>query len=122
MRLSSLRALLLVLAMVAQTVAGGAVLARAAAFSPQQTLSATCHQFHDAEQSGPADKAGHRPDCQSCFLCAGAPPVWIAAAWTTHAAASVDYALIAFNAADSPALAARAARSHCARAPPGALA
>lgn len=122
MRLSSLRALLLVLAMVAQTVAAGAGFARAAPFSSQQTLSATCHQLDAAGQSGPADKAGHRHDCQSCLLCAGPPPVWIAAAWTTHAAASLDYALIAFNAADSPAPAARAARSHCARAPPGALA
>ncbi len=122
MRLSSLRQLLLVLAMVAQTVAGGASIARAAAFSPHQTLAATCHQFHEAERSGPAEKSGHRPDCQSCFLCAGPPPVWLAAGWTTHAAASVEYALIAFNTADYPSPAGRAARSHCARAPPGALA
>ena len=117
MRLSSLRALLLVLAMVAQTVAGGAGLARAAPFSSQQTLFAPCHQLDAADQPGPADKAGHRHDCQSCLLCAGPPPVWVAV-WAYDSATSLEYALIGFHSVDSPSLTARAARSHCARAPP----
>jgi hypothetical protein len=121
MRLSSLRALLLVLAMVAQTVAGGASIARAASMSSQQMLSGPCHQSGAGDQSGPANKVGHRHHCQSCLLCAEPPPVWIAG-WSSLSEASVQYAPISFTTADSRSLTARPARSHCARAPPGAVA
>lgn len=119
MRLSSVRQLLLVLVMVMQTVAGGASVARAASFMPQFKLSAPCHQLRAAGPSDPADKAGHRHDCQSCLLCAEPPPVWFSAI-ANHSATSFDFAPVAVDATDTPSPPARAARSHCARAPPGA--
>ena len=117
MRLTTLRALLLVLAMVIQTVAGGAGLARAASMSPEEALSAQCHRLRVGEQSAPNKEIGHGRHCHACLMC-GEPP----AAWISPLADYVipidEYALI-----DSPSFAGRAlserpSRAHSARAPP----
>ncbi len=117
MRLTTLRTLLLVLAMVTQTVAGGAGLARAASISPEETLSAQCHYLRAGEQPAPDDRLGHRHNCQSCLLCGEPPPAWVSLA-TDNVVALGDYALI-----DAPLYAARSlsprlSRAHSARAPP----
>jgi len=124
MRLSSFRALLLALAMVAQAIASGASLAHAALLSPEHTLSEPCHEHHAHEQSAPAapaEKSSHHHNCQSCCLCAEPWHVW-SADWTHDAAAPVGYALIDFGATDLSPPPARLARSHGARAPPAARA
>ena len=56
MRLTTFRNLLLALAMVVQTVAGGAGLARAASISPEATLSGQCHHLRAGEQPAPNDR------------------------------------------------------------------
>ncbi|MEF3368125.1 hypothetical protein V3H18_16440 [Methylocystis sp. 9N] len=121
MSLSSLRALLLALAMVVQAIAGGASLAQAAPPSPERAFAAPCHERYAPDDSGPAEKSGHHRHCQSCCLCAEPWHAWVAD-WTHDASAPVDYALIDFGATDFSSPAARAVRSHCARAPPAARA
>jgi len=116
MRLTTLRTLLLILAMVTQTVAGGAGLARAAAISSGQTLSASCHHLSEAENTASNDKAGRQHNCHSCLLCGGPPAAWISSV-EFHVVALVAYALI-----DPPVNAARSrserlSRAHSARAP-----
>lgn len=69
MRPSSLRALLLALAMVLQTVAGGWGVARATELSGQ-ALSAHCENAASGAGTADRDRAGHRHSCQSCCLCA----------------------------------------------------
>lgn len=115
MGLSSLRALLLALAMVMQTVAGGASLAHAASLSPEGARAERCHER--SEDSSPAEKSGRHHHCQSCCLCAETWHAWVTD-WTHDASASADYALIDFGAPAFSSLATRPARSHCARAPP----
>jgi len=68
MRLNTLRTLLLVLAMVSQTIAGGAGLARAASASAHETLSAPCHQLRQGERPAPSDRLGHGRHCLLCCL------------------------------------------------------
>jgi hypothetical protein len=118
MRLTTLRTLLLVLAMVMQTFAGGAGLARAASLSSEQALSAQCHELRADAQSAPNDKLGHRRHCQSCLLCGGAPP----AAWVSllpdHVFAPREYQLIEAPTYASRPLSERSSRAHSARAPP----
>lgn len=118
MRLPTLRILLLVLAMVLQTVAGGAGLARAAADSPGSTLSVQCDHLSASERSGADDRAGHRHNCLSCPLCAEPPPAWVSLA----AGDVVDLKEYAFIAAPmgatQPSLRERPSRAHSARAPP----
>ncbi|MBM3655332.1 MAG: hypothetical protein FJX06_21520, partial [Alphaproteobacteria bacterium] len=118
MRLSTFRNLLLALAMVFQTVAGGAGIAHAASISPEETLSAQCHHLRTGEQPAPDDRPGHRHTCQSCLLCGEPPPAWVSYA-DYHVAALDEYARI-----DAPVEAARSrferlSRAHSARAPPG---
>ena len=117
MRLTTLRTLLLVLAMVTQTIAGGAGLARAASMSQEETLSAQCHALRSAEQPATGDEAGHRNNCHSCLLCGGPAPALVSCA-DYHVAALDEYAQI-----DAPVEAARSrferlSRAHSARAPP----
>lgn len=117
MRLSTLRTLLLILAMVVQTVASGAGLARAASISLEETLSAHCQQVRAGEQSAPNDRLGHRHNCQSCLLCGEPPPAWVSLT-SDHDVALGEYALI-----DAPtyvvrSLSERSSRAHSARAPP----
>jgi hypothetical protein len=118
MRLSTLRTLLLVLAMVMQTFAGGAGLARAASLSSEQALSAQCHELRADAQSAPNDKLGHRRHCQSCLLCGGAPP----AAWVSllpdYVFAPGEFELIDAPSYAAPPLFQRSSRAHSARAPP----
>ncbi|PPD44065.1 MAG: hypothetical protein CTY15_08380 [Methylocystis sp.] len=69
MRLSSLRALLLTLAMVVQTVAGGWSVAHAAAGASRTTISAHCEKMHGGGHAGDAHHGGH-PSCDNaCCLC-----------------------------------------------------
>ncbi len=117
MRLSTFRALLLALAMVFQTVAGGAGIAHAASISPEDTLSAQCHHMRAGEQPAPDDRPGHRHNCQSCFLCGEPPPAWVSLAWDDVVA------LGEFARFDAPLYAGRPLserqwRAHSARAPP----
>lgn len=118
MRLTTFRALLLVLAMVTQTVAGGAGLARAAAVSPGATLGVQCDHLRADDSSAPDDSARHRHNCQSCLLCGEPPPAWVSLA----AGDVVDlsaYALIdAPMGGKQPSLRERPSRAHSARAPP----
>lgn len=117
MRLTTLRALLLVLAMVMQTVAGGAGLARAAAISPEETLSALCHDLRAGEQPASGDRLGHRHNCQFCLLCGEPPPAWVSLA-SDDAVAHGEYALIDAPIYAARSLFARLSRAHSARAPP----
>jgi hypothetical protein len=117
MRLTTFRTLLLVLAMVFQTVAGGAGLARAASISPEATLSSQCHHMRAGEQPAPDDRLGHRHNCQSCLLCGEPPPAWVSLT-SDDVIALGEYAR--FDApvyAEWP-LSERQWRAHCARAPP----
>lgn len=118
MRFSTLRALLIVLAMVLQTVAGGAGLARAAADSPGSTLSVQCDHVSANERSAPADKAGHRHNCLSCLLCGEPPPAWVSLASADFVEFS-EFALVdAPMGAKQPSLPEKPSRAHSARAPP----
>ncbi|MGD9656475.1 MAG: hypothetical protein AB7U61_02375 [Methylocystis sp.] len=121
MPLPLLRALLLVLAMVAQTVAGTAVIAGVASESPQQTLSASCQRLSAAESSGLANQAkSHRHHgCEPCCRHSEPPPLWTTD-WTDRAPAFFSYRLISFPFTEFPSLAASADRRHRARAPPSA--
>lgn len=74
MRPSSLRALLLALAMVLQTIAGGASVARAASMSSQVSASAHCERMRAPGDAAPAKSDDRRHMCQACLLCA-APPL-----------------------------------------------
>jgi hypothetical protein len=117
MRFTTLRNLLLALAMVFQTVAGGAGLACAASISPEETLSVQCHHMRAGEQPGPDDRPGHRHNCQSCLLCGEPPAAWVSL--TSHDVV----ALGAYARFDAPlyaeqALSGRPSRAHSARAPP----
>lgn len=118
MRLTTLRTLLLVLAMVMQTFAGGAGLARAASLSPEQTVSVQCHELRGDGQSAANDRLGHRRHCQSCLLCGGGPP----AAWVSlvpeHLFAPGEFELIDAPSYAEPPLSERSSRAHSARAPP----
>jgi hypothetical protein len=118
MRLSTLRTLLLVLAMVIQTFAGGAGLARAASMSPEQALSVQCHELRGDAQSAPNDKLGHRRHCQSCLLCGGAPPAAWVSSLPDYVFAPGEYELIDAPSHAAPPLFERSSRAHSARAPP----
>jgi len=117
MRLTTLRTLLLILAMVVQTVAGGAGLARAASISPEETLAAHCEQVRAGEQSAPNDRLGHRHNCQSCLLCGEPPPAWVSLA-SDYVVALGEYALIDAPTYAVRSLSERSSRAHSARAPP----
>lgn len=78
MRLSSLRALILVLAMVVQTVAGGWGVARAAAGPVEAGVSVHCMMQGGSDDAGDARRDGPRHMCDSCLLCAGPPLVSLA--------------------------------------------
>lgn len=119
MRLPLLRALLLVLAMVSQTVAGTAVMARAASGSAQQTLSAPCRLLPAAETvgQGDQDKAHRHHGCEPCCRHSEPPPLW-SADWTDHAPAFFSYRPISFQFVEFPSLAASADRRERARGPP----
>jgi hypothetical protein len=121
MPLPLLRALLLALAMVAQTVAGTAVLARAASGSPQQTLSASCQRLPAAEGTGLGDpeKTHRHHGCEPCCRHSEPPPLWTTD-WTDRAPALFSYRLISFPFREFPSLAASVDRRHRARAPPSA--
>lgn len=75
MRPSSLRALLLALAMVLQAIAGGPSVARAASASSQVSASAHCERLRAPGDAAPAKSDDRRHMCQSCLLCAGPPIV-----------------------------------------------
>ncbi len=117
MRLSTFRALLLVLAMVFQTVAGGAGIAHAASISPEETLSAQCHQLRTGERPAADDRLGHRHNCQSCLLCGEPPPAWVSLA-SDYLVALGEYARFDAPIYAGRPLSERQWRAHSARAPP----
>ncbi|MFO1101911.1 MAG: hypothetical protein U1E20_03280 [Methylocystis sp.] len=118
MRFTTLRTLMLVLAMVTQTFAGGFALARAAAISPEETLTAQCHQLRAGESSTPDDKTGRGHHCLSCLLCSEPPPAWVSVV-NYQIVAPSDLALIeTFTGAAPPQPFGRPSRAHSARAPP----
>lgn len=117
MRLSSFRVLVLALAMVVQTVAGGVSIARDANIQPQQAVSAHCDLMGAIDHAAPADKATHRHDCRSCLICAGPPAVSLTTA-EENLVTVVGVAPLTFDLADAQSPDRRITRSHCARAPP----
>lgn len=70
---SSLRALLLALAMVVQTIAGGIGVARAA--PTELALSEHCGAASNADGAADSHQGGRHRHCESCCLCAGPPAV-----------------------------------------------
>lgn len=117
MRLTTFRALLLVLAMVLQTVAGGATLARAASTASGETISAQCHFLRADEHPASNDKAGHRHNCHTCLLCAEPPPAWVSLA-SDYTVALGEHTLIDARPYAPPSFSERSSRAHSARAPP----
>lgn len=117
MRLTSFRNLLLALAMVFQTVAGGAGIAHAASISPEETLSAQCHHMRAGEQPAPDDRPGHRHNCQSCLLCGEPPPAWVSLA-SDYLVSLGEYARFDAPIFARRPLSERLSRAHSARAPP----
>lgn len=97
MRPSTLRALLLVLAMAFQTVAAGWSVARAAPGNARPPTSAevSAHCAHMLalagvkRQGAPASESGDHGMCQSCLLCDGPPTVSLPAVSHVAAAARV---------------------------------
>jgi hypothetical protein len=117
MRLPTFRALLIALALVFQTVAGGIGVAGTSSVTGQQTISGHCEHADFSDKSAPPGKAGHRHDCLSCQLCAGAP--------STSASISIETRLVfrevrrvGFARAFIHAPPSRNARAQQARAPP----
>lgn len=79
MSLSSFRALLLALAMVAQTIAGGWVVAHAAAGGSAAAISAHCAKGANADGGvGDARHGVAHHMCGSCCLSAGGQPAFLA--------------------------------------------
>lgn len=84
MQPSSLRALLLAFAMVLQAMAGGFGAAHAMP-GFEQGVSTHCGQTSAADHSaGEAGRDTHRQMCESCLLCAGPPPLSVAAFDSVH--------------------------------------
>jgi hypothetical protein len=73
MHLYTLRSLLIALALVAQTVAGGWRVAHATTMSPLSGVSVHCTQLRDAAGDARKDAAHHL--CNTCSLCAGSASV-----------------------------------------------
>lgn len=120
MRLSSLRAALIVLAMVAQTVAGGAGMAHAAAGPAQrQTIAHHCEHMTPQDDGAPAEQSHKRGMCDSCLVCDG-PPAATFVHRAHFALAQIDFAAAEFPPPTSDRPAARATQVQRARAPPGA--
>jgi hypothetical protein len=117
MRLTTFRALLLALAMVVQTVAGGVGLAHATSSSATETLSAPCHYFRAGEQPALNDRLGHGHNCQSCLLCGEPPPAWVSLA-SDYLVALGEYARFDAPVYARRPLSERLSRAHSARAPP----
>ena len=117
MRLTTLRTLLLVLAMVIQTFAGGAGLARTGSMSPEQMLSVQCHQLGADEQSAPNDGLAHRHNCHSCPPCGAPPAAWVSPA-SDYFVALGEYTLIGAPSYAMRPLYERLSRAHSPRAPP----
>lgn len=116
-RFMTLRALLLVLTIFVQTVGGGAVLARAASLSPEETLSAQCHTLRAGEQRAPDGRSGHGHRCQSCVLCCEPPPACVSLD-TGYFVAFTEYRLSDAPMRGAPLFTGRLSRAHSARAPP----
>ncbi len=118
MRPSSLRALLLALAMVVQTIAGGIGVARAA--PTELALSEHCGAASKADGAADSHQDGRHRHCESCCLCAGPPAVSLATVEpvlvTPRAFRAVGYIL-----SETSALPARLAHCQLARGPPAAL-
>ncbi|WP_036280207.1 DUF2946 family protein [Methylocystis sp. ATCC 49242] len=123
MRPSALRALLLALAMVIQTIAGGVSVARAATLASPQAISEHCDFMRGPHHGEPAGKAGSHDGrhnmCLSCLLCAGPPTISIDHR-TDIVVEPRSYALIGFAPTEAGRLVSRAAQTSRARAPPAA--
>lgn len=117
MRPNALRTMLLVLAMVLQTIAGGVGFGRAASMSVERTFGAPCHQVRAGERSAPDNRFDHRRHCQACLICGEPPPGWVSLD-SDFVVARGDYALIETPVFAAPSLSDHFSRAHCARAPP----
>jgi hypothetical protein len=122
MRISSLRALLLALAMVLQTIAGGAGVARSAMSDAHPAVSAHCarllKQLHGNEGRAPAGESD-RGMCQSCLVCDEPPAAWVHDLDVSVAAQRAS-APIAPPSSDAAVHFATIARAQSARGPPAA--
>jgi hypothetical protein len=120
MRFSSLRALLIALALVVQTIAGGAAVARAAngqgvgTFHHCQTLDATAKDHGDA---GRSTDGTHR--CHDC--CLSGQAFSLAAAENVFSPTHRVAIIVAAERGDDSGVPARHAQSRFARGPPPAL-
>ncbi|MCC3247063.1 hypothetical protein LG047_17350 [Methylocystis sp. WRRC1] len=123
MRPSALRALLLALAMVFQTIAGGVSVAHAATGASPQAVSGHCDFMRGPHHGEPAGKAGSHDGrhimCLSCLLCAGPPTVSIDQR-TDIVLERRSCAVIGFTSSEILRLVSRAAQTSRARAPPAA--
>ncbi|WP_424361893.1 DUF2946 family protein [Methylocystis parvus] len=116
MRLSSLRALFLVLAMVVQTVAGGWGVARAGT-GPDAGISAHCAKQAGVDRAGGAGRDARHHMCESCLLCAGPPSVALDD-FTLQLLRPLASAPADFIFFDTSGAAARILQAHFARGPP----
>lgn len=121
MRISSLRALLLALAMVLQTIAGGAGVARATMSDAHPSISAHCARLlnHLHGHEGDAPDESDRGMCSSCLACDEPPTAWVHDLDVSVAAQRVSTP-IAPPSSDAWVRFAPVARAQSARGPPAA--
>jgi hypothetical protein len=120
MRVTSLRVLLLALALALQTIAGGWSVARAAPAGQNSSAALHCHRLtlHFSGHDGaPAENDRQNPMCPSCLLCDGPPAVSLPTLLGFSPASSSPEALRA-PPAESSAFSARSVPSRFARGPP----
>jgi hypothetical protein len=117
MRPSSLRALLLALAMVFQTIAAGAGVARAASGPIEASFAAHCEKSSGNADAADAHHEQRRHSCDSCCLCSG-PPTASFAQFVPVVISPRDSRVVSFILVETCGVPARLARAQFARGPP----
>lgn len=119
MRISSLRILLLALALVVQTVAGGVSIAQAETGATTQIAAHHCENMSAPDDGAPDDHARPRGMCQHCLLCA-VPHVGIESR-AAFVFATRSVATIGFSTPAATTVQVRLSTARSARGPPFAL-
>jgi hypothetical protein len=117
MRLSSFRALILVVAIAVQAVAGAWGVARTAPGPLTAGISEHCVKQSDAGGAGDPRHGGAHRMCESCLLCGGPPSLFIGE-FAPVLALPQAFKFAGFIVADASGIPARFARSSLARGPP----
>lgn len=118
MRPSSLRALLLALAMVIQTIAGAGSVARAGVGVAGLAMTAHCATgVNEADGATDGRRHGRHQPCDSCCLCAGPPGASLIASGPALTAPRA-FGLAGFVLNEAPASAAWLGQFNRARGPP----